>query len=76
MPLENGVKEANERKKTWYSELATEAAWSSWKIKTFPVVVGCRGFVATSMKRPLKKMLVSCHSLHQAIMSLPNAAEY
>lgn len=56
VPWEDGVEEAYERKKTKYSELATEAAQNGWKTKIFPVEVGCTGFVATSMTSLLKKM--------------------
>lgn len=48
---EDGVDEASERKN---SELATEAAQNGWKTKIFPVEVGCRGFVNTSMTSLLK----------------------
>lgn len=54
VPSEDGVDEASERKKTKYSELATEAAQNGWKTKIFPVEVGCRGFVNTSMTSLLK----------------------
>lgn len=46
-----GVEEAFERKKTKYSELATEATMDRKNKKTkkyFSVEVGCMGFVATS----------------------------
>lgn len=44
VPWEDGVEEAFERKCLKYSELPTEATQNGWKVRIFPVEVGCRGF--------------------------------
>lgn len=75
VPWEDGVEEAFERKKLKYSELAQQAAQNGWKVNVFPVEVGCRGFVATSMIYLLKKIGVKGSSLQHAIKSLSAAAE-
>ena len=46
VPWEGGVEEAYETK---YAELTSQAAQNGWKLKLFPVEVGCWGFIATSM---------------------------
>ncbi len=64
---DEGVEEAYERKKTTYSDLVTEAAQTGWKVKIFLIEVGCRGFIATSTTRLLRKMGVRGLSLqHQS----------
>lgn len=43
VPWEEGVKEAYERKKNKYTDLAAEASQNGWEISIFLVEVGCRG---------------------------------
>lgn len=45
---EDVIEEAFERKKLWHAILAAEAEDGGWKIKVCQVVVGCRGFVAST----------------------------
>ncbi|KAL1279298.1 hypothetical protein QQF64_025971 [Cirrhinus molitorella] len=71
VPWEEGVEEAHERKKNKYFDLAAEAS----QISIFAGEVGCRGFVATSITRLLRKMGVKGYSLQQAIKSISSVAE-
>ena len=63
VPWENSTKEAYERKKLCYTELAADTQQRGWNVKINPVEVGCRGFVASSTIRLLKKTLVSTDRL-------------
>ena len=59
----NRTEEAYERKNLRYTEQAADAEQRGWNVKIHPVEVGCRGFVASSTIRLLKKTLVSTDRL-------------
>ena len=72
---EAAVEEAYERKSLKYAEIASQAEKCNWQTKVFPVEVGCRGFVAKTTTRLLKRMGVKGQAFRQAVKSLSEAAE-
>ncbi|MGH0140139.1 UNVERIFIED_CONTAM: hypothetical protein FKN15_010183 [Acipenser sinensis] len=66
VPWEDAVDEAYERKKLRYAQLATEAEQRGWRVRVYPVEVGCRGFVAhynpVSQRRWIQWPRVASHS--------------
>ncbi|XP_047436657.1 uncharacterized protein LOC125005378 [Mugil cephalus] len=56
VPWEAAVGEAYERKQLKYADVAAEAEQRGWRTQVLPVEVGCRGFVATSTTKLLKRM--------------------
>jgi hypothetical protein len=75
VPWEDSVEEAYERKRLKYSELAADAEQRGWKVRIYPVEVGCRGFVGRSSVRFLKDLGMRGQALQQIVKSLSNAAE-
>jgi hypothetical protein len=73
VPWEKSTEEAYERKKLRYTELAADVQQEGWKI--YPVEVGCRGFVASSIIRLLKDHGIHGQALRQTIRSVSEAAE-
>ena len=53
VPWEENAEEAHERKKLKYDELVELCKNNGWKAKCTPIEVGCRGFVARSLCKPL-----------------------
>ena len=51
VPHEDNISAAHERKERRYEELVEECEEAGWKAKHFPVEVGCRGFLATSVRK-------------------------
>ena len=49
MPHEDNIKVAHEQKDNRYQALIEECKEAGWKTIHFPVEVGCRGFIASSM---------------------------
>ena len=74
VPWEAAVGEAFERKRLRYSDVAAAAELRGCKAQV-PVEVGCRGFVASSKTKLLKRMGVRGQALRKAIKSLSEAAE-
>ena len=75
VPWEAAVGEAFERKRLRYSDVAPAAELRGWNAQVLPVEVGCRGFVASSTTKLLKRMGVRGQALYKAIKSLSEAAE-
>ncbi|MGH0123308.1 UNVERIFIED_CONTAM: hypothetical protein FKN15_067757 [Acipenser sinensis] len=65
VPWEDAVDEAYERKKLRYAQLATEAEQRGWRVRVYPVEVGCRGFVAHSTTRFLRDVGFSGQELRR-----------
>ena len=55
MPNEDNIEAAHERKQRHYERLVEELEATGWKVDYFPVEVGCRGYVGTSVRRWLSK---------------------
>ena len=51
VPHEDNISSAHERKDNRHEALAGECDESGWKATQFPVEVGCRGFIATSVTK-------------------------
>ncbi|MGH0162803.1 UNVERIFIED_CONTAM: hypothetical protein FKN15_043900 [Acipenser sinensis] len=75
VPWEDAVDEAYERKKLRYAQLATEAEQRGWRVRVYPVEVGCRGFVAHSTTRFLRDVGFSGQELRCTVRNLSEAAE-
>ncbi|MGH0145910.1 UNVERIFIED_CONTAM: hypothetical protein FKN15_045958 [Acipenser sinensis] len=75
VPWEDAVDEAYERKKLRYAQLATEAEQRGWRVRVYPVEVGCRGFVAHSTTRFLRDVGFSGQELRHTVKNLSEAAE-
>ena len=54
VPHEDNMAAAHERKEARYEELLDECREEGWKAMSFPIEVGCRGFVGHSVKRWLR----------------------
>ena len=50
------MKEALEHKTVRYTHLAATAEERGWRVEVRPVVVGCKGFVASSTPRLLREV--------------------
>ncbi|RXN29065.1 hypothetical protein ROHU_018794 [Labeo rohita] len=74
-PLEEGMEAAFERKKAKYSELAVECREAGWKTTSYPVEVGCRGFLGLSTIRLLREAGVTGGKLRRATKDLAEEAE-
>ncbi|MGH0138791.1 UNVERIFIED_CONTAM: hypothetical protein FKN15_001753 [Acipenser sinensis] len=75
VPWEDAVDEAYERKRLRYAQLATEAEQRGWRVRVYPVEVGCRGFVAHSTTQFLRDVGFSGQELHRTVKNLFEAAE-
>ena len=51
MSHKDNIQDAHDRKETRYEELVQQCAEADWQAKCFPVEVGCRGFVAPSLRK-------------------------
>ena len=51
VPHEDNIKAAHERKENRYEALVEECEEAGWKATHFPVEIGCRGFIATSVRK-------------------------
>ena len=51
VPHEDNISAANERKEKRYDALVSKCEETGWRATHFPVEIGCRGFVATSVRR-------------------------
>ena len=56
VPWEQGLQEAYERKKLRYTDLVAECQEKGWRATTYPVEVGCRGFISLSTQRFLRDL--------------------
>ena len=51
VPHEDNIQDAHERKEARYEELLRECEEADWRADYFPVEVGCRGFIAPSLRK-------------------------
>ncbi|MGH0135533.1 UNVERIFIED_CONTAM: hypothetical protein FKN15_023521 [Acipenser sinensis] len=72
VPWEDDIDEAYERKKLRYAQLAEQ---QGWRVRVYPVEVGCRGFVAHSTTRFLRDVGFSGQELRRTVKNLSEAAE-
>lgn len=75
VPWEGGMEAAFERKKDRYLDLIAECREGGWSAVSYPVEVGCRGFVGASTQRFLKNMGVTGPKLRKALKDLTEEAE-
>ncbi|MGH0163870.1 UNVERIFIED_CONTAM: hypothetical protein FKN15_046048 [Acipenser sinensis] len=74
VPWEDAVDQAYERKKLRYAQLATEAEQQGWRVRVYPVEVGCQGFVAHSTTRFLRDVGFSGQELRRTVKQQRGAA--
>ncbi len=74
-PVGGSYREAFERKRLRYADLAAEAEDRGWKVNVHPVEVGCRGFVASSTTRLLKEVGIRGQAQRKTIKDLATATE-
>ncbi|CAM4697765.1 unnamed protein product [Leuciscus chuanchicus] len=75
VPWEGGKEAAFERKKDRYLDLTAECREAGWSAVSYPVEVGCMGFVRASTQRFLKSMGVTGPKLRKALKDLAEEAE-
>lgn len=75
VPWEGGLEAAHERKRAKYSDLAAECREAGWRAVTYPVEVGCRGFVGSSTSRLLRDMGATGIRHRKAMKELAEEAE-
>ena len=75
VPWEGAIQEAYERKKSRYADLVAECQQRGWRATTYPVEVGCRGFVGLSTKRFLRDIGYTETKARKAIKELAEEAE-
>ena len=51
MPHEDNIQDAHERKEARYEVLVKECEEAEWHVEYFPVEIGCRGFIAPSLRK-------------------------
>ena len=51
VPYEDNIREAHDRKEGRYEVLVEMCEEAGWKATHFPVEVGCRGFISTSVRK-------------------------
>ncbi|XP_078583875.1 uncharacterized protein LOC144866388 [Branchiostoma floridae x Branchiostoma japonicum] len=67
VPWEENVQAAFERKKLKYQDLVQQCVENSWRALLYPVEVGCRGFVGTSITRFCRELSLSHKQLVKAL---------
>lgn len=55
VPYEDNISSAHERKEKRYEALVEDCVEAGWKAVHFPVEVGCRGFIATSVRKWMRE---------------------
>ncbi|KAI8498013.1 hypothetical protein Bbelb_239570 [Branchiostoma belcheri] len=75
VPWEDNVEEAYERKLTKYGELLAVCRDRGWKAACYPVEVGCRGFVASSLQKWLRQLGFTRREVKSISKSAAEAAE-
>ena len=75
VPWETRIDEAHERKRLKYVDLQTQCIENGWKTICFPIEVGCRGFVATSLVTAFGKLGVRGKNRKIVIRKVGEAAE-
>ena len=74
MPHEDNISSAQERKENRYEALVGECEEAGWKAMHFPVKVGCRGYITTSITKWMrvaelctKKRNILTKALHETV---------
>ena len=75
VPWETRIEENHERKRLKYNELCNEGIDNGWNCICYPVEVGCRGFVATSLVTTLTKLGIRGKERRNVIRKVGDAAE-
>ncbi|XP_060789308.1 uncharacterized protein LOC132894068 [Neoarius graeffei] len=75
IPWEGGMEAAFERKRDKYTEPVAECREAGWSTTIYPVEVGCRGFIGTSIQHLLRKIGVTGTKLKRASRELAEEAE-
>ncbi|KAF7659245.1 hypothetical protein LDENG_00000630 [Lucifuga dentata] len=75
VPWEEGMEAAFERKKEKYSELSAVCMEAGWKASTFPVEIGCCGFIGKSTQQFLKVLGITRSRQRKALRELAEEAE-
>ncbi len=75
VPWEEGMEAAFERKKEKYSELSAACTEAGWKASTYPVEVGCRGFIGKSAQQLLKVLGIRGSRQRKALREMAGEAE-
>ena len=75
VPWETRINESYERKRLKYMELQELCNDNGWKAMVFPIEVGCRGFVGTSLVNTLSKLGIRGKAKKEVIKKAGEAAE-
>ena len=75
VPHEDNIEAAHERKQRRYEGLVEELEAAGWQVEYFPVEVGCRGFVGTSIRRWLSRAGFGPRKASNLVKSLQETAE-
>ena len=74
MPHED-ISDAHERKENSYETLVEECEEAGWKATHFPVEVGCRGFIATSVRKWMRAAGLGPKKGNAMTKTLPETVE-
>ena len=75
VPWETRIDENHERKRLKYDELRSQCIANGWDCLCFPIEVGCRGFVATSLVTTLTKLGIRGKTRKKVVREVGEAAE-
>ena len=75
VPWEQNIQEAYERKKARYADLVAECQEKGWRATTYPVEVGCRGYVGHSTNRFLRDIGFTTAKAKKVLKDLSEEAE-
>ena len=75
IPHEDNIATAHERKETRYRKLVEECEEAEWQTQQFSIEVGCRGFVAESMRGWLKRSGLSIRETNNLLRRIQETVE-
>lgn len=75
VPWEDAVQEAYERNKSRYADLVVECLGKGCRATTYPVEIGCCGFVAKSTSCFLRDIGICSGEVRKAVRDLAEEAE-
>ena len=75
VPHEDNICAAHERKEDRYAELIKSCEEKGWKATNFPVEVGCRGFIAASVRKWLRVAGLGLKEGNKLIKTLQETVE-
>ena len=75
VPWESRIDEAHERKRLKYVDLQSQCNENGWKTTCFPIEVGCRGFVSTSLVSALGRLGMRGKDRKAVLRKVGEAAE-